>query len=69
MSDFYFNVKGRTHYMRIRLTDDGVYEALVDGVDYIHFEADANLEVWELLNVAVSAFLAYAADETTERVE
>lgn len=73
--DLYFNLNGKTHYFRLRVVDHkdkdvDVWEALVDGREYVFFESqiDPNGEgpqVWELFELAIQSYLDYGKDETT----
>jgi hypothetical protein len=68
----FFNVNGKTHSLRLRKTDEcdggvGVWEALVDGREYIHFEFPENAEVWALFGEAIERYMEYCGDLTTER--
>ena len=67
MSDLLFNHGGRTHSMRLRPVDVepgevAVFEALVDGATYVHFEAPEDAEVWDLFRLAVEAYVGYRED-------
>jgi hypothetical protein len=69
MAEMYFNAKGATHSLRLRIydADGGVWEALVDGTEYYHFEASLETEIWELFGLAVQAYNGYRGETETER--
>jgi hypothetical protein len=77
MSDLFFNIDGKQHYLRIRPnldeTDHGtqVYEALIDGREYTFFEVALDgfgtVDVWSLFEAAIAAYRAEKAE--AEEVE
>lgn len=70
MTDIYFNAKGQTHHMVISPVDEKpgditVWEAVVDTLSWTYFEGHDDLEVWELIELAIQSYLDYRRDEET----
>lgn len=68
MSEIFFNVDGKTHHLRILPVDSKppdvtVWEAMVDGSSYTYFEGHHDIEVWQLIELAVQSFLEYRMDD------
>ena len=67
MAELYFNAHGKVHSLRLLYDSDGlVWEGLVDGAEYIHFEAAEDAEIWDLFNLAVSAYAEYRKNDQLE---
>jgi hypothetical protein len=70
MTDMFFNARGSTHSLRLlHKPDDDVWEALIDGSEYYHFEAPEDAEVWELFSLAIDAYMGYVGDAGTRRID
>lgn len=68
MTDIYFNAKGQTHHMFIEPVDEKpgditVFEAVVDNTTWTYFEGHHDLEVWELIELAVQSFMDYRVND------
>lgn len=66
-TSIYFNANGKTHSLRLRPVDEKpgemtVWEGLVDATTLYWFEAYEDIEVWELIELAVESFLQYRVD-------
>lgn len=72
MTDIWFNVRGGTHHLRVLPVDRKpggvtVWEALTDGWEYTYFEGHDDIEVWDLIELAVESFLDYRVDDGVVR--
>lgn len=70
--EMYFNVKGQTHSLRIRPVDhkEGeitVFEGMVDVQELYWFEAWDGVEVWDLIEDAITAYNDHRIDENVIR--
>jgi hypothetical protein len=71
MTDLYFTNNGAQHFIRILAVDTKpgevtVYEALVDGREYVNFEFHPETsDVYELFEHAIKAYRAHKAENTT----
>lgn len=68
MSDIYFNARGQTHHLRILPVDEKpggitVFEAMTNQTEYTYFEAHAEIEIWELIELAIQSYLDYRVDD------
>ncbi len=69
MSDLWFNYKHETHHLRLipvdyKPDDIIVWQATTDHSEYTYFEAYDELEIWELMELAIAAYRVYRADNT-----
>lgn len=74
MPDMMFNFSGKSHHMRVLAVDKKdtgatVYEALVDGREYVYWEADPDvvddLNAWSVFAGAIRAYLSHEQDDST----
>jgi len=70
----YFTHNGAQHFIRILSVDTKpgeivVYEGLVNGREYFHFEFKPDTaDIWELFEHAVSAYREYTRDSGTTTI-
>jgi hypothetical protein len=73
-TSIHFNANGATHSLRIRPIDTKpgevtVFEGMVDANTLYWFESYENIEVWELIELAIEQYLLYRVEDqviTTE---